>query len=248
MELYSQNSQNQDELVNTVNTVNTIVKVYSQLDSFNDTYEENIEELDGLLMQFFQSDFSLSFDISTVLPFSSLISSDDGKIRVFSWFTENGGQAWSYHALIQYKTSEGVLRAEQITNIFLTGNGRDPEVRYSSIHILRSNTYILFGGARAGSHGDVRVCYLTFEIKETGIFPFLAFNGKTYLRFFYTAVTPPDEYLPDFIGHILIVNSFPVTLKLIYAQKDDVEGMIKKEYYFVFNGEEFEGDYSILDR
>jgi hypothetical protein len=131
--------------VTDTSVVNTIIDVYNQLDSSNDDYWEKLDELDSLLLQFFQTEASLSFDISAVLPFSSLISSDNGKIRVFSWFTENGGQAWFYHALIQYKTGNGVLKAE-LTKTLFTDVKKSlendwwpyvPTVKYSSIRMVK---------------------------------------------------------------------------------------------------------------
>jgi hypothetical protein len=242
---YSQSKRYQDEMVN------RIVDVYNQLDSFNDDYLEKLDELDGLLLQFFQAEASLSFDMSTALPFSSLVSSDDGKVRVFSWFTENGGQAWEYHALIQYKIGDGVLKAE-LTKMLFVGVRRNrwlyvPQIAYNSIGMLRQNTYCLFGGARSSSRGTVYYCYLAVELTDNSIFPYLAFNGKSYMGFDLIAIQPPNiEDLPGFVD--IKPSPFPNAITLIYAYADALKNKIEKEYHFVFNGKEFEGDYSILGR
>jgi hypothetical protein len=245
IEVYSQNNQNQNELVD------TILETYSRLNSWNADYEERLNELDDLLVRFFQSEASLSFDISTVLPFSSLVASDDGKVRVFSWFTENGGQAWDYHALIQYKTNSGVLKAELTKTVFVGVRRNDwsyiPGVEYNSIEILQQNIYLLFGGTRANSRGTIMYCFLAIELKDNTVFPYVVFNNKSYLRFFCIAVQPPNiEDLPGIVN--MKPSSSPDTITLVYAQADDSKNIMEKEYHFIFNGKEFEGDYSILDR
>ncbi|MDR2047981.1 MAG: hypothetical protein LBP69_00855 [Treponema sp.] len=74
---------------------------------------------------------------------------------------------------------------------------------------------------------------------------YLAFNGKSYIGFDIIAVQPPNiEDLPGFVNRKV---HFPNTFTLVYAKADDSKN-VEKEYHFVFNGKEFEGDYSILGR
>jgi hypothetical protein len=230
--------------------VDSIIETYESLNGWKEDYREKVDKLDNLLVQFFQTKSSLSFDMETVIPFSSLISSNDEKVRVFSWFTENGGQSWEYHSLIQYETNDGVLKADLIYKMFGANSMPDdpwysvPAVEYNSISILNREIYLLFGGARASSRGIIMYCFLALELKDNPS-PCFVFDGKSYLHFYYIA-TQGLYYIEDLPAVIDLKSNFPDDFTLVYAKLNNADEIVMEEYRFVFNGKEFEGDYSIF--
>jgi hypothetical protein len=231
---------------------------------YDDHSYQGVFELRDLLLRFFQTDESLSFDSCVYGHFSRYISSDDGLIGVFSWNTADGYSPITFDSLLQYRTSNGELKTISIPQMLATIT-KHPEpdswihdyeyhdYSFDKIVRLKENVYLLSGGNRY---------YITmvFELKDNEIIPYYPFNGKMFFEFpwrvsndFYAG------YYPDIIG--ITINGekqpFSITLTMLYPKdaknnhNSDAGWLQADDFYkrvetFVFNGTEFVGDYSIF--
>jgi hypothetical protein len=231
---------------------------------YNEHSYQPVFELRDLLLRFFQTDESLSFDSSVYGHFSRYISSDDGLIGVFSWNTANGTSPLTFDSLLQYRTSNRELKTISIPQM-LANITKYPEPDYfirdyeyydysfDKIVRLKENVYLL-----SGSNRDCIT--MAFELKDNEIMPYYPFNEKMFFEFrlhvsddFYAG------YYPDIIG--ITINGekqpFSITLTMLYPKDPknnhnsaagwlQAEDFYKRVETFVFNGTEFVGDYSIF--
>jgi hypothetical protein len=240
--------------------------------SFNGfSYEFGYQELGKLqyiYVRYFETEESLSY-----APRDSTehdVTSKDGKIRAFSWYTWNGGTASDDDSLLQYRMSNGKLKAVPLDTIIAQPENQKPKYsdseyeyyenldwKISSIKSLKENVYLLHGySGQGGSFG-----FITIELKNDVIYPYCAFNGEMILRLnlpykeAYNRINP--DYLPYLVNYNIKPDDPQYTIELLYVTevKDgwlindhrvDRNNIITVTNPIVFNGKEFVGDYELI--
>jgi hypothetical protein len=237
---------------------------------YNDHSYQAVFELRDLLLRFFQTDESLSFDFhkySHELSWSIYyISSDDGLISVFSWDTADGYSRSTFDSLLQYKTANGELKTISIPQM-LANITKYPEpdsllydyeyhdYSFDKIVTLKENVYLLDGGNRDS-------IAMAVELKDNEIIPCDIFNKKMFFWFRWVMKGDFYFYAGYYPGVIdITINGekqpFSITLTLLYPKdpknnhNSDAGWLQADDFYkrvetFVFNGTEFVGDYSIF--
>jgi hypothetical protein len=233
---------------------------------YDDHSYQGVFELRDLLLRFFRTNESLSFDSCVYGHLSSYISSDDGLIGVFSWNTADGYSPPTFDSLLQYKTPNGELKTVSIPQMLanITKHQEPDSLLYDyeyydysfyKIVTLKENVYLLSGGHR--SHIAMAV-----ELKDNEIIPCDIFNKKMFFWFRWVMEGDFYFYAGYYPGVIdMTINGekqpFSITLTMLYPKdpknnhNSDAGWLQADDFYkrvetFVFNGTEFVGDYSIF--
>jgi hypothetical protein len=164
---------------------------------YDDHSYQAVFELRDLLLRFFCTNESLSFDSHEYGHFSHYISSDDGLIGVFSWNTTDGYSPIKFDSLLQYKTPNGELKTISIPQM-LANITKYPEpdsllydyeyndYSFDKIVTLKENVYLLSGGNRDS-------IAMAVELKDNEIIPCNIFNKEMF--FWFRWVMKGDFYL-----------------------------------------------------
>ncbi|GHV57061.1 hypothetical protein AGMMS49579_22420 [Spirochaetia bacterium] len=236
---------------------------------YNFSYKE-LGKLQYLFTRYFETEESLSYAVSGTLE-EHYITSKDGKLRAFSWYTWNGGTASDDDSLLQYRMSNGKLKAVPLEKIIAQNEKpeySDSEYEYYgnltwsivSIELLKENVYLLHGYAgQGGSFG-----FIAIELKNDTVYPYYAFNGEMILRLYlpymkaYDRINP--DFLPDLVNFSMDTEAPQYTIELLYATevKDgwringlngydvDQSKVVTVTNPLVFNGTKFTGDYELI--
>jgi hypothetical protein len=236
--LFGQDEQSYDMLITQIN------ELYEAIED-NEVWEQRTNTLADLFVLFFQTPESLTCDIKTIFPFIHTISSKDNVVRIYSWFKKNGGRAELYDAILQCKL-DGKSMIKSVRH----------NVKYHEVFQLKNNVYLFCGFAGAGAYLGYND-FTVVEINGNRIVSYNAFNNIDSLNFLYVARSPFDDlnYLPRIIDVSYNFENMPFTIKLTYAKpknfidetKEVEDNIFSKEFEFIFDGQEFVGDYSLFD-
>jgi hypothetical protein len=212
---------------------------------------ENQIIADGLLA-LFRSEESLSVDVTSMLPFIKCETSKDGLVKVYTWDTRydagtTGGH--DYDSIVQYIPINGTPSAILVGNFYCR-----------NIFLLNKNIYLLIASndRRRGVHCDV----LAFKIFDGALIPYNVFNENNRFVFSYhDAVDPIDSEWYNgsrvIVGYTYNFETEPFAITITYTdiieykhQNKNSDIMVNDinchELQFIYNGDEFEGDYDLL--
>jgi hypothetical protein len=233
---------------------------------------DEILELRKLYLRYFQTEESLRFDKNTYFgerlsEFVNYIISDDGAIRVVSWYTTLEKSS-DYDSIVQFRDSSGKLKTASIPQ--MEKKFSDSYYYYDffpsffyEIYKLKKDVYLLVGVNCTPRYETIH--FLTLELRKDEVVFYFAFKDNNMTISVGGSVFGPEftelNYLPQFLDVQIIPQpgSFAIELDMLFP-KDHLnmyewvndynimeEETFKHKEKFVFNGTEFVGNYWVLD-
>lgn len=175
-----------------------IALLFESLKSSEDDSEKQTisQKIESELMEVLQSQESFSYAFDS-LKYIGKVTSDDGKVRVYTWLYPLYDKTFGYGGLIQYKKNKKEL---VVTRLSMKRKARVPgagqripagdwygALYYKAVHVSKGNYYVLlgWGGNNAAS---------TFKVIEP-----VDFDGKGKPNFGKTVIKPKGRTLHRFV-------------------------------------------------
>lgn len=159
-------------------------------------------------------------------------TSDDNKLRFYSWEDDRSGTASSYVNVVEYLTEDGeIIMLEKSIAELITGSKElAPGYEVVKLLTISQNKYILLAHGKECSSVGCGVVAL-FHIKNDELIPANALDGNSYITFEYNFFDDKfedmsDEELEDW-AWLCKYNNINQTLSLRQFSKD---GDITDEY------------------
>jgi hypothetical protein len=230
-----------------------VTSLYNDLGSYNSDslWQEKNDAIEAMLLLYFKTEESLRIKNEKELPFVTSLASPDKKIIFYSWNKKILSLPESFNGIIQYVTSTGepdVVTAEGMNM---------SDSKFTNIYSLKDNVYLLYG--EDAGRGVNLASFVALEFDEDRITSYKAFNHKTKLLFDITGLLEEYKFSgPHVIDYRYNFDKEPYTITITYIQfiNEDLrnlgyiiatENTVMKTIEFVFDGNEFIGDYDILE-
>jgi hypothetical protein len=213
-----------------------IGEVYDSIGGWKDIlFGPKAEFVKRALYEFLKEETHNIDDIKKELPFITIAVSDDGLLRIYSWYQKEGGTYLAYHSIIQYRLESGRYGVE-----FFSANYSNeesdrfnyPEVEYHSIINLKKHVYLINGHTRSSSSVYANV-FIVLELNKT-LNPYNVFDNDNVLEIIQSLKRDRANVYSS-AGYF---TEKPYKIKIAYDASEEIE--------LVFNGEEFTGDYDKL--
>lgn len=186
-----------------------------------------------LLTSCHHNDRDVHKELTPIYGDISVRTSDDNKLRFYSWEDDRSGTASSYINVVEYLTEDGeIMMLEKSIAELITGKREElaPGYEIIKIYTIAQNKYILLvHGKECSSVGCGFVAAL--QIKNDELIAVNAFNGNSYVSFEYNFF---DDYFETMTGEesfewswLCKYDSITSTLLL---RKFDVDGDLTNEF------------------
>lgn len=165
-------------------------------------------------------------ELSPIYGDITVRTSDNNKLRFYSWEDDRSGTASSYCNVVEYLTEDGeITRIEKTVAELITGmkDELSPGYEIIKIYTLSQNKYIIIAhGKECSSLGCGLVAAL--QIKNDKLIPVNALDGNSHITFEYNFFDDkfedmPDEELEDW-AWLCKYDSINQTLSLRQFSKD----------------------------
>jgi len=192
------------QMVDTASIDNHLTSIYKKFsDNRHDYGGKYGEARDTILIRFqntlaetLRKESFLNVKYDSLSEYMRIISSEDDKLKIFSWDEFNGGTWHVYNSMYQYKVNNelavGFLTIKTEDN-YITDN---TEVYHYQIHLIDNDKYL----AKAyGTHGSGKEFYMFRLLSyNDGVLKDCSgcFNG--YDKFFYEITRGSDELIPQY--------------------------------------------------
>lgn len=159
-------------------------------------------------------------------------TSDDNKLRFYSWEDDRSGTASSYVNVVEYLTEDGeIIMLEKSIAELITGSKElAPGYEVVKLLTISQNKYILLAhGKECSSVGCGVVAAL--QIKNDELISVNAFNGNSYISYEYNFFDDKFESISDEeLADWSWLCSYDGKTSILYVRQFDEDGKLTQMY------------------
>ena len=240
--------------------ISHIYKKYSNYYLIGDekVWENASNMIMDLLMVYFNSSESSSRDTNELMPFLQSGVSEDGFLRVHSWYLDGGGVFLLNNSIVQYIFNENQVKAVSMDDFIDSSKYEfDKNLGFGVVFTLTDDWYLIFGGtgsSLAMTYAVVAVKMERDSNNSVNLVPLPVFNNSNFFMI--------NEYWGRQFPRKMVIresdfNRENVSFTITYDEviDDSIEILPDNEnenlrfhtLEFSFDGTEFIGDYDRLN-